>query len=52
MLYKTPYNEQGQRHGRWERDWFRGNYVNDVLLGFLEWTYAGLEFNENEYHAR
>jgi len=39
---KEPRNDNGQRHGYWERYcagdlWYKGNYVNGKLVGYEEW---------------
>ena len=43
---KRPYNENGERHGYWERYhdngklWYKGTYVNGIKHGYWELYYS------------
>ncbi|CAB4142315.1 MORN variant [uncultured Caudovirales phage] len=53
-----PYNEQGKKHGYWERYWSNGNlwekghYLNGEKHGYWESYHSNGELRKKEYYAR
>ena len=59
MLYNmNEYNEQGEKHGPWERYYTNGNsrvkanYVNGQPHGLCEYYYLNGKLAEIEYYIR
>ena len=52
----TPYNDQDERHGYWERYWdngqlwYKGNYVNGKQHGYWERYYPNGKLKDKIYY--
>lgn len=58
MQDKYQFDEQGKRNGYWERYWthdklwFKTNYINGKIYGFLEVYSTYNNLLRKEYYAR